>query len=433
MTPTSHGHRALRWTAGTVGALALMALGAAPAGAADPAPGVVLGKIAPIDGVKPGSALSVPISFTNTGPAALDKVWMEFDVTRGLSHTEVPSNCGRWDGQAHDDLPAFSNLLCEFDQPVRPGVVYALEKPVALKVLDHSLYDLLRVAIWGTEPVSEGGFEPIPGTAPAVKLVERPDDTPAAPGSARPDGGDFATVDVTAENTADFQVTGARLEGGVGDTVPLEVKFTNAGPGWVLRDGVSPAVVRIKMPAGTSVAKSAGFCRNLGSATYECGMGDSWVDEHGGQTYDFKLRIDKAVPGAKGSVALAGKLPRPFDTVRSNDTADILLDVAGAGATGGSGSTGTTGGSGTASGGSGTASTGGSGSTSGSTSGSGTGATGGSSTTRSTGTTGLSSTGGALASTGSGSVLPLTAAAAGTLALGAGALLVARRRADRQR
>ena len=65
MPPTHSGSRVLRQTAGAVGAVALLALGAAPAGAADPGPGLVLGKIAPIDGVKPGSEFQVPASFTN--------------------------------------------------------------------------------------------------------------------------------------------------------------------------------------------------------------------------------------------------------------------------------------------------------------------------------------------------------------------------------
>ncbi|MFJ9817324.1 hypothetical protein ACIRU3_19020 [Streptomyces sp. NPDC101151] len=424
MPPTLPGPRALRQTAGAVGAVALLALGAAPAGAADPGPGLVLGRIGPIDGVKPGSEFTVPTSFTNTGTAALGKVWMSYSVTRGLSHTEVPSNCLRYEIGSFDEQPGSSDVICEFDQRVEPGVVYAPERPLTLKALDRALYDELRVTVDSADTgPGDGASEPVRGTGPAVKLVERPDDTPAAPGSARHDGWDAVDVKVTAKNTADFRVNGNRLKGRVGDTVPLVVKFTNAGPGWVLREiGAGATRVHITMPAGTSVAKADGFCKSMGSRTYDCGTSQAWINEGGGETYDFKLKIDKSVSGAKGSVALAGQ-PRPFDPDKSNDTADILLDVSGHGSTGGSGSTSSTGGSGSAS-------TGGSGSASGSSSGSGTGTTGGSSTS---GTSGSSSTGGDLASTGSGQVLPLTAAAAGAVVVGAGAVLVVRRRAARQR
>ncbi|MFD4758685.1 hypothetical protein ACFWOJ_07275 [Streptomyces sp. NPDC058439] len=429
----SPGHRVLRQTAGAVGAVALMVLGAAPAVAADSDPGLVLGKIAPID-VKPGSEFSVPVSFTNTGTAALDKVWMAFGLSHGLSYTEVPSNCKIKQTGGADEMPSALGMYCEFDQTVKPGVVYAPEKTVTLKARDSAMYDQLGVQVSSRRiemGTGEEGDYSEPGTAPAVKLVERPDATPAAPGSAEHGGWDMKSAKVTAKNTADFQLTGAQLKGKVGDTVPLAVKFTNAGPGWVPGEPeVSAAYVRIKMPAGTSVVKAHGFCHSVGSGTYECGTGNYWIYEDGGETYTFKLKIDKAVPGAKGSAAFVKK-PRPFDPVKSNDTAAILLDVEGDGATGGSSSTptpssgsgdGATGGSSSTPTpeGSGTPPTGGSGSTSGS----------GSSTT---GTSGSSSTGGDLANTGSGSALPLMAAAAGTVLLGAGAVLVARRRAARQR
>lgn len=60
------------------------------------------------------------------------------------------------------------------------------------------------------------------GTAPAVKLVESQS---RGEGSAR-----VVDVPVTSVNTADFQVTGAALKGSVGETVPMKVEFTNAGP-----------------------------------------------------------------------------------------------------------------------------------------------------------------------------------------------------------
>lgn len=438
MLPTPPGHPVLRRTAGAVGAVALMMLGAAPAGAADAETGLVLGKVAPVDGLKPGSEFSVPASFTNTGTAALDKVWMSYSVTRGLGYTEVPSNCVSFEVGSVDEAPDQSIVNCEFDQTVNPGVVYAPEKTLTLKALDRALYDELLVSVYNYDPGVDGDngtYDAVQGTGPAVKLVERPDETPAAPGSAQHvdvDGTtwDYAHVKVTTENTADFQVTGAQLKGKVGDTVPLTVNFTNAGPAWYYGErGVWAAHIRIKLPAGTSVTKADGFCKSAGSGTYDCGTSQAWVEEQRGETYDFKLKIDKAVPGAKGSVALMGQ--RPFDTVKSNDTAAILLDVAGAGGTSGSGGSGATGGGGS------TASTGGAGSTagsggSGSTAGSGTSVTGGSSAESTAGTTDSSPTSGDLASTGSSSTLPLTAAAAGAVLLGAGAVVVARRRAGRK-
>ncbi|MGN5633181.1 hypothetical protein [Streptomyces sp. AC154] len=447
MAHASPRRRALVRTAGAAGVVALMALGAAPAGAADSdGPGLALGKIGPIDGVKPGSELSLPGSFTNTGTAALDKVWMAWSVTLGLGFSQTPSNCSTQNLGGADEMPQSFVMVCEFDQPVSPGVVYAPEG-LKLKVQDSALNDELAVRVSDSRIETGTGEEgpPDQGTGPAVKLVERPDETPAAPGSTEPAWG---KTDVTAKSTADFQVTGARLKGKVGDTVPLTVKFTNAGPGWVAGEPYSSVThVHIKMPAGTTVTQAS--CKSLGQGTYDCGTPNSWVYPDSETSYKFKLKIDKAVAGAKGSVALEKK-SRPFDPVKSNDTADILLDVDGAdgGATGGGNSTGGSGGSGTAaSGGSGsTSGSGGSGGTGGSSGsgtdtsgGSGTGASGGSGSASGSGASatggdsGSSSTGGGLAATGSGSALPLAAAAAGAVVLGAGGVLVARRRAARQR
>ncbi|WP_328865622.1 hypothetical protein [Streptomyces sp. NBC_00304] len=442
MVQTSPRRRALLQTAGAVGAVALMALGAAPAGAADSdAAGLALGRIGPIDGVKPGSELGLPGSFTNMGTAALDKVWMAWSVTLGLGFSQTPSNCSTQNLGGADETPQSFVMVCEFDRTVDPGVVYAPEG-LKLKVQDSALNDELAVRVSDSRIETGTGDEgpPDQGTGPAVKLVERPDETPAAPGSTEPA---WRKTNVTAKSTADFQVTGAQLKGKVGDTVPLTVKFTNAGPGWVAGEPYTSVThIRVKMPAGTTVTQAS--CQSQGQGTYDCGTYNSWVYADSETTYKFKLKIDKAVAGAKGSVALEKK-SRAFDPVKSNDTADILLDVDGADATGGSSTSG--------SGGSGAAASGGSGSTSGSGDSGGTGGSGGSGTTASGGSGSTSgsgsasgsgtaatggdsasgSSGGGLAATGSGSALPLAAAATGAVILGAGGVLVARRRAARQR
>ncbi len=426
MFRSAPGRRTLRRCTGAMGAVALVALTAGPAAADDPAPGLVLGGIAPIDGVRPGGTVPVTASFTNTGAEALAKVYLSYSVTRGLSHTELPSNCLRYEVSSFDEEPGKSVAVCEFDQRVEPGTVYAPERALNLKALDHALYDDLRVVVAVDDPApGDGAAAPVRGTGPALRLAELPDATPAPGGAAEHPGRDAAEVRVTSVNTADFRVTGAALKGRAGDTVGLEVRFTNDGPGWVLRDLGTPATeVRVTMPAGTTVTKTPGFCDKVRAGTYTCGTAQSWVDEGGGETYAFRLRIDKAVPGAEGSVKLAGAA-RPFDEDKSDDSARIVLDVTG-GSTGGTG--GSAGGSTGGSAGGSSGGDGGSGST---------GSTGSSGSTGSTGSTGSSggsatTPDGSLASTGSGSALPLAGAAAGAVAIGAGAVFAARRRANRR-
>ncbi|MEV0778278.1 LPXTG cell wall anchor domain-containing protein [Streptomyces sp. NPDC050428] len=368
-------------------AAGLVALCAAPTAFADDTePLLVLGDIAPIDGVKPGSSLDQSVTVMNKGTKAVDTVWVVYSVTRGLGYGDIPSNCQTHQVPSYDEMTAKSNVVCEFDQAVEPGVTYAPEKRLAIKALPSALNDDLRITLWETDPeLDESATQPVAGTAPAVKLVE---------GTAGGDTKDIVEVPVTSVNTADYQVTGAALKGEVGDTVTLKATFANAGPAWVLpREGDPLVEVLITPPAGTSVVKPDGFCEAKGKAL-ACGTSQRWVDEDGGETYTIKLKIDKHVPDAKGSVKLSTDA-RPFDPDKSNDKADITLDVTGGGSTGSSGE-------------------------------STTGSTGGSSSTGGNEPT----TNGDLAATGSSSTLPIAIGAAAAVAVGTGAVLVARRRRD---
>lgn len=451
--------RPLSGTAAVLAAAALtsLALTAAPASADGTRPGLVLGPQSPVDGVRPGDSFELPGTFANKGSKAIAKVWLSYNFSRGLTHQELPSNCERPRRESpgspavpgdEDGLPGESAVICEFDQTVEAGAVYAPEKTLSLDVLAPALYEHAHVMVGNYDPREDGSADDyVPGTGPAVKLVELPPDTPVGDGH-RPSSedeyfqSDSATVPVTAVNTADFQVA-ARQTGRAGKSVTLEVGFTNAGPAWVNGDGPATSIL-VQMPAGTTVTRTARFCKQTGSGSYSCVPHDYYfVNENTTDTYTFTVRVDRTVPGAKGSVALEAK-DRPFDRNKKNDTAAILLDAHadGDGSTGGTGSTGggSTGGSGSAGGGSagGTGSTGGSGSTSGSTSstgGSGStdgSGTGGPATAGSTVTPGAATTGGGLASTGSGTTLPLTAAAGAALAVGAGTVLLVRRRATRR-
>ncbi|MGQ4377788.1 hypothetical protein ACN6K9_000130 [Streptomyces sp. SAS_267] len=406
-----HNRRTSRAAVAALGAAGLIALVTAPAAFADAAASeLVVGGIEPIHGLKPGDTFDLPVTVANKGTGTAEKVWVSYSVTRGLDFVDVPSNCRVQHIETYDEMTENWAATCAFDQAVEPGVVYTPEKPLRVKVLDRAYIDRLRVRVedGGAPMDDENGDPSVAGTAPAVNLVEQP---AGGEGSA-----ERVKVSVTSVNTADYQVTGAALRGRVGDTVTMKVKFANAGPAWLLEEEVERGVqIMITPPAGTSVIKRDYYC-HAERGTYRCpahfGMN---MAEDVQTAYTFKLKIDKRVAGAKGSIALTTE-PRPFDHNKANDKADITLDVTGGGSTGSTG--GSTNGSGGSSGGSTTGSTGGS------TSGSG-GSSGGSSST--TGGEGATTTGGNLAETGS-STLPVMGAAAVAVVTGAGTLLIVRRR-----
>ncbi|GGJ80027.1 hypothetical protein GCM10011583_09520 [Streptomyces camponoticapitis] len=379
----------IRSAVAAFGDAGLLALGAAPAAFGDEAaPDLVVGGIEPIDGVKPGSNFDLPVTVANQGTGAAEKVWVSYSVTRGLDFAEVPSNCRTQQVPSYDEMPERWIAVCAFDQAAEPGVVYTPEKPLRVKALDRALNDELRVRVGDFDPgADENGTPPVAGTAPAVELVE---------GQAGGEGSaPFVDVPVTSDNTADYQVTGAALKGSVGDKVTMKVKFTNAGPAWVMtKEGGRLVQVLVTPPAGTSVVKPHGFCEAEGDA-YACGTSQRSVNEGGQETYTFELKIDKKVPGAKGSVALSAEA-RPFDPNKANDKADITLDVTAGGPTG---------------------STNGSDGSDGSAGGS-----------SSPGDDGRTENGGNLAATGSSATPAITGAAAAAVVTGAGTLLIVRRR-----
>lgn len=383
--------RTSRTALAALSAAGLVALGAAaPTAFADEAePQLVMGDIAPIEGVKPGSSFDPQLVVANKGTKAVDKVWVSYSVTRGLDYAEIPSNCEAHQVPSYDEMTEKSNLVCAFDQAMEPGVMYEPDRPLELKARDRALHDDLRMTVRDLYPdLDESATTPVAGTAPEVKLVER-----QAGGEATKD---IVEVPVTSDNTADYEVTGAALKGAVGDTVTLTAKFTNTGPAWVLtREGDPLVEVLITPPAGTSVVKPDGFCEAKGKAL-ACGTSQRWVDEDGGETYKIKLKIDKEVAGAKGSVALSDEA-RPFDPDKTNDKAEISLDVTSGGSGGSAGS------------GEGSGDT-----TAGSTS---------------TGGNNPTPTNGNLAETGSSSpALPMAIGAVAAVAVGAGSLVAVRRR-----
>ncbi|WP_457514945.1 peptidase [Streptomyces sp. TE33382] len=427
MNQTRTGRRMLRGGAHVLAAVALTGLGATPALADEDEPDIGIGNLARITGAEPGGGFGMPFSVLNKGTEEVAKVWVSYAVSPGLRPADSYSNCEYGTAYSHDENPDSHYAVCAIDQPLKPGVVYAPERPVGLKALDSAMYDDVYMTVTGTEPdpSGDGGSDPVPGTGAPLKLVEK---GPADEADREKHPERYAVTDVTSDNTADYALTGEKLTGKVGDKVTADVKFINKGPAWVyLEQGQGAATVDIRIPAGTSVVKPDGFCHKVTTSHYRCGTSQSWVDENTGETYSFVLRIDKAVDNAVGKVTFTGKA-RPFDRNPANDTAEIVID-AGSGGTGGSSSTG--GSSGSSSTGGATGSTGGS-SGSSSTGGS-TSSTGGSSTS-STGSTGSQTTaGGDLAATGATSTGPLIGAAAAALVAGGGILYAVRRRPAAQR
>lgn len=366
-------HTPLRLTAGAVVAAAVgWSLVAAPGGAvaseqADSGAELVFEQTAePIEGVKPGDSTEVSFAVKNKGDAPATRVVLYLSGSQGLEYAKKYSNCVYEEAPAQDEGPAQTNAVCDIEQTLEPDVVYEPGEPIGLKLLDRALYERLNVNILAGADTFPDGTQHGGGADPVLKLVERT--TPEVPGTVH--GGELG-VDITAENTADFALTGSKVRGAAGRTVDAKVTFANKGPAWARNDVYGPiGVFEVGIPEGTKVAKVPEFCEPAeAAATYRCTTPYNYADEDSERAYVFGLRIEKVVANATGKIAFVKGDNRwgtlPFDKNRTNNTAEIVVNAPGGGASsGGTTSGGTTSGAtGGTSGGTagGTSSTGGTG------------------------------------------------------------------------
>ncbi|MFC8074163.1 peptidase [Streptomyces sp. NPDC057307] len=352
MTTASKAHTPLRLTAGAVVAAAVgWSLVAAPVGAAaaeqaEPGAELVFEQPAtPIEGVEPGDSTQVSFAVKNKGDAPATRVVLYLGGSQGLAYAKKYSNCVYEEAPAQDEGPAQVNAVCDIEQILEPGVVYEPAEPIGLNVLDRALYERLNVNILAGIPTFPDGTQHGGGTDPVLKLVARA--APEAPGTVH--GGELG-VDITAENTADFALTGSKVKGTAGQTVDAKVTFANKGPAWAKNDVYGPiGVFDVGIPEGTKVTKVPEFCEPAeAAATYRCTTPYNYADEDSERAYVFGLRIHKVVANATGEVAFVKGDNRwgtlPFDRNRTNNTAEIVVNETSGGATSGGTAGGTSGG-----------------------------------------------------------------------------------------
>ncbi|MBK3630687.1 hypothetical protein JHN59_39030, partial [Streptomyces sp. MBT49] len=169
---------------------------------------------------------------------------------------------------------------------------------------------------------------PVRGTGPPLTLV-------------RTAGQDFddsdGRVGITTTVQADYRPVTATVRGRVGDTVKVRLGLEDLGPGRA-RGDEETGRFEVVPPEGTTVT-SIPFTFEGDAGKWACArpekQGGAFVCEigrdgfyevrkEGGTTaIDFHIRIDRRVPGAKGTIRTYG----PFDRTPANDLAVIPLDA----------------------------------------------------------------------------------------------------------
>ncbi|MFF2331045.1 MULTISPECIES: peptidase [unclassified Streptomyces] len=292
---------------------------------------------------KPGETQQVPVTFANNGTRAADGVLLTLRYTRGLDFVERYANCEYTEGEAGGGFAAGTTARCSVPGTYEAGTTYRLAVPLTLRATEHAFHDTLVYRVDEQEPGRPGvrGAALSGGEGKGAALTLRE----AAPvrGVDLDPLDNQREADFVTENSADFVAYGARVRGAAGDTVAATVGFHNRGPAWVgFPRSVGPvAAVDLTVPEGASVTGVPAGCRGLtadgqdfgsrgGAPRYVCDTSSAMRD---GADFAlrFRLRIDKAVAGASGTVTvrtpdLTGPPQPAFDPEPANNTARLVLN-----------------------------------------------------------------------------------------------------------
>ncbi|MGH3682340.1 MAG: hypothetical protein ACRDT2_19060, partial [Natronosporangium sp.] len=311
-----------------------------------------------------GDSASVPWSVQNAGPEPAAGVTLWVGADPGLAPQTRHGNCVYYGRIAFPELPHVG--LCTFDVVLEPATTYEFSSPLEFEVRSDAPAPapLVVNGIWMTrfegaamaDRLVDEGRVGVPGTGPALELVQAGGGAPA-PASADPppaadldpdnNFGQFVAL-VEGNNKPDFAAVGARLDGEVGDLLSADVGVRNVGPALAnsIQAGDPLNLVRVTVPDGTTAVEVPDNCSPAGDETADTEPGaPAYLCTAGfllpvGETesFPFVLRIDQVIPDVTGRVEVnqsAGEPTPPADINPDNDLAEIVVNPTAGGGTGG--------------------------------------------------------------------------------------------------
>lgn len=283
-----------------------LTVGAGPDLAIDPVSGIEKGR--------PGDERTIPFKVTNNGNESANGFSVELYASYGLTDLTRYDACV-YTTTAGDDYAPSNKASCRFDQVLAPGDSFELPEPLTVRLAPQALNERLDIDV---EP--GGGAQDIDSD------------------------NDYVALQIGADNTADFSVTGDAVSARAGETARAEITFKNNGPAWLgnLGSGDPVAMVRLVVPEGTTVTDAPSGCyprtleggyypKRTGAPRYDCGL-RYWVMEDTRRTFTFSVRVDTVVPGATGPVSIHPaygefeEYPRGFDPDLANNAAVLAVN-----------------------------------------------------------------------------------------------------------
>ncbi|MGP2439872.1 hypothetical protein [Streptomyces sp. JW3] len=270
-----------------------------------------------VTGAAPGTPQTVTPAFANRSRfTASEGVALLLTAPEGLRLTSRPANC-RFTTDS-------TSAWCRFATEAGPDTAYRTSSPVRFTAEAGQLSGTLSYR-WSAET-----------TAPADH-PERGDEAPLKLTRTSATGLTADRTEVHVETTvqADYEPVTATVRGRVGDTVTVRLGLRDHGPGR-LPGTETMGGFQVIPPDGTTVTSvpysfegddSDWACERprRGDGAVDCAIGDDGfyeVRHEGGTTViGFRVRIDRRVPGAHGTI----RTYNPYDRTPGNDTATIPL------------------------------------------------------------------------------------------------------------
>ncbi|MGW3109673.1 hypothetical protein [Streptomyces sp. NPDC001100] len=285
--------------------------------------------------IAPGAVFERTPAFTNTGAAPADKsVMLLVQDSEGVSLARDHSNCH------YADRPE-AGAWCRFDTPVAPGAAYETDAPLRYTAAKDTMYGYDTYVVWPVGGTAPDSFDPsdFPGTGTGAPLGLK--SLASGSGFTGSGYGTFATT-----QHADYQALGDTVQGKVGETVSITLGVRNNGPGWMnfrWMDADNSGTFVVTPPAGTTITGVPGpdeqgdpgplwNCtpRKAGAKSYTCDIASTDFKPGDSVTQEFTVRIDRVVPGARGSVRAVENSEYPNrDDDTANDTAAITVMATG--------------------------------------------------------------------------------------------------------
>ncbi|MET7651107.1 MULTISPECIES: hypothetical protein [unclassified Streptomyces] len=274
-----------------------------------------------VSGLAPGKPANVTARLANnTRFPTKQGVALQVNTSEGVTLTALHSNCfyaGR----------AATSAWCTFPTKAAAGAAYRTSAPLVYTVTPPGRLAGEVTYTWSS-PSSRPADHTVRGTGSPLTLV-------------RTAGQDFddshGRLGITTTVQADYRPVTATVRGRVGDTVKVRLGLEDLGPGR-MRGDEEEGRFEVVPPEGTTVTSIPyTFEGDVGKwacarpekpgGAFVCEIGyDGFyeVRHEGGTTaIDFHVRIDRQVPGAKGTI----RTYNPFDRTPANDLAVIPLDA----------------------------------------------------------------------------------------------------------